>query len=269
MALPEARSRGPPPSSRAHSSGIGEQFARQLAERGHNLVLIARSEDVLTRLAEELGARHGDPGGRRRRRPLRRRQARGGRRHGRAPRARCRHPRELGGLRRLRRASRRATTAARCSRCACSSRRRSTSPTAGCRGWSRAGADAVINISSTSAYQALPYNAGYAAAKSYLLLLSEALHAEVAGHGVTVTAVCPGPGEDRLPGGLGRGLRARRCPASRWVPAERVARDSLKAADRGKRSVVPGGPHVKLSFVPNRYAPAPVALQVTKRIMKP
>src|SRR6202011_569819 len=47
---------------------------------------------------------------------------------------------------------------------------------------------AIVNMSSTSAFQPLPYNAGDAAAKSYLLLLSEAVHAEVAEFGVAVTA---------------------------------------------------------------------------------
>src|SRR5262249_7976523 len=37
------------------SSGIGEAFARALAARGHNLLLVARSEDKLTRLCSELG----------------------------------------------------------------------------------------------------------------------------------------------------------------------------------------------------------------------
>jgi uncharacterized protein len=53
---------------------------------------------------------------------------------------------------------------------------------------------AVINMSSSAGFQPLPYNAGYSAAKAYLLLFSEAVHAEVKEHGVTVTAVCPGPG---------------------------------------------------------------------------
>lgn len=40
------------------SSGIGEQLARQLAARGVNLVLVARSEQRLRALAEELETAH-------------------------------------------------------------------------------------------------------------------------------------------------------------------------------------------------------------------
>src|ERR1044072_1652397 len=39
----------------AASSGIGEAFARKLADRGHNLLLVARSEDKLINLCNELG----------------------------------------------------------------------------------------------------------------------------------------------------------------------------------------------------------------------
>lgn len=41
------------------SSGLGEEIARQLAERGANLVLTARSRDKLAALAAQLGAAHG------------------------------------------------------------------------------------------------------------------------------------------------------------------------------------------------------------------
>ena len=40
------------------SSGIGEAFARQLAARGYNLLLIARREDRLKALGEEIAATH-------------------------------------------------------------------------------------------------------------------------------------------------------------------------------------------------------------------
>jgi Short-chain dehydrogenases of various substrate specificities len=40
------------------SSGIGEAFARRLAEKGHNLVLVARSEQKLRLLCDELMLKH-------------------------------------------------------------------------------------------------------------------------------------------------------------------------------------------------------------------
>jgi short-subunit dehydrogenase len=40
------------------SSGIGEEFARQLAAKGHNLVLVARSEKALHELCDELMLKH-------------------------------------------------------------------------------------------------------------------------------------------------------------------------------------------------------------------
>ena len=55
------------------------------------------------------------------------------------------------------------------------------------------GRGAVINMSSTAGFQPLPYNAGYAAARGHVLLLSESVAEEVRERGVTITAVCPGP----------------------------------------------------------------------------
>ncbi len=125
---------------------------------------------------------------------------------------------------------------------------------------------AIINISSTSAFQALPYNAGYAAAKSYLLLLSEAVHAEVGELGVSVTAVCPGP----VPTGFQEASDAtfaEKLPKMVWVSAERVAADALRGAERNTRVVVPGGPFVRGAFGPNRYTPRGLTLAVSKRVM--
>jgi uncharacterized protein len=51
----------------------------------------------------------------------------------------------------------------------------------------------ILNIASTAAFQPVPYFAVYAASKSYVLDLSEALHEEVKAYGVHVAALCPGP----------------------------------------------------------------------------
>jgi short-subunit dehydrogenase len=54
---------------------------------------------------------------------------------------------------------------------------------------------ALVNLSSTAAFQPVPRLAVYAAAKAYVLSLTEALWYETRGTGLKVTAVCPGPTE--------------------------------------------------------------------------
>jgi uncharacterized protein len=51
----------------------------------------------------------------------------------------------------------------------------------------------ILNVASTAAFQAGPSMAVYYATKAFVLSLSEALHEEAKPHGVTVTALCPGP----------------------------------------------------------------------------
>jgi len=125
---------------------------------------------------------------------------------------------------------------------------------------------AVINLPSSSGFVPSPYNASYAAAKAHTLLLSEAVHEEVARSGVTVTAVCPGPVPTEF-GAVNDAPFARRVPRVLHVSAERVVADSLRAVEQGKRTVVPGSPLVKAFFGFGRFTPSPIALRITKRVM--
>jgi short-subunit dehydrogenase len=127
---------------------------------------------------------------------------------------------------------------------------------------------AIINLSSTSGFQPLPFNAGYAAAKSHVLLLSEAVHAEVEERGVTITAVCPGPVPTEFQGVADADFFTERLPKFTFVGPERVARDALDAADKGRVSVIPGGPLISAAFAPNRRMPRWATLPVTKRLAK-
>lgn len=130
------------------------------------------------------------------------------------------------------------------------------------------GKGAIINLSSVSGFQPAPYNANYAAAKAYVLWLSEGVHAEVAGSGVTVTAVCPGPVPTEFQTTNDAEMLLTRLPSFTQVPAERVVADALKAADRGRSTVVPGGPHVRVAMGSTRFMPTPLVLPVIKRMMK-
>jgi uncharacterized protein len=130
----------------------------------------------------------------------------------------------------------------------------------------RRGSGAVINVSSTSAFQPLPGNGTYAAAKAYVLFHSEALTREVKGTGVTVTAVCPGPVRTEFQESSDP-LFADKLPRFAWTSPERVAADGLRAVERGRRTIVPGGPLVRASFALNRVTPAGVSIPIAARMM--
>jgi short-subunit dehydrogenase len=125
------------------------------------------------------------------------------------------------------------------------------------------GRGAVINTASTAAFQPIPGNAGYAAAKAYVLALSEALHEETRKTGVTVTALCPGPVHSGFQEASGAQDFAKTLPKPMWREPDVVAKAALKAADRGKRLVVPGAPNRASSAIP-RFSPRPVLLRVLR-----
>jgi short-subunit dehydrogenase len=132
----------------------------------------------------------------------------------------------------------------------------------------RRGSGAVINVASSSGFLPSPYNAGYAAAKAHVLHFSEALRTEVKQAGVTVTAVCPGPVATEFQQANDVDYFTERMPGFTLISAERAVRDALRAAERGKRTLVPGNPAVKAWFAPVRWAPNPLRIAITGRLMK-
>ncbi len=107
----------------------------------------------------------------------------------------------------------------------------------------------IVNVASVAAFVAM---GSYSATKSWVVVFSEALSRELAGTGVTVTAVCPGfvHTEFHQRGGLNMS----RLPEWGWLPAERVVREGLAAADRGTVVVVPSRRYAALVLL-MRYAP--------------
>jgi len=97
----------------------------------------------------------------------------------------------------------------------------------------------VLNVASTAAFQPGPGMAVYFATKAFVLSFSEALAEELAGTGVTVTALCPGP----TPTGFQRRAYMERAPlGGRLVTGDvaAVARAGYQGMVKGKRIVVPG-----------------------------
>lgn len=104
------------------------------------------------------------------------------------------------------------------------------------------GRGAVLNVASTAAFQPLPGQAGYAASKSFVLSYTQAVAEEVRGSGVTVTALCPGPVETEFGevAGLEGGQAGDALPRFMWVDAAAVAKAGIDAMAKGRMVVIPG-----------------------------
>jgi hypothetical protein len=97
----------------------------------------------------------------------------------------------------------------------------------------------ILNVGSTAGFQPGPFMAVYYATKAYLLSFSEALAEELAGTGVTVTTLCPGPTETGFAKRAGI-LTARLFRSATLMSAAEVARAGHAGVLRGDRLVVPG-----------------------------
>jgi len=265
----------PTPSSAAlvtgASAGIGSEIAKLLAARGHNLVLVARRKERLTALADELAEKYGvradtiacDLG-----KPAPRGKlpgqidelgldveilvnnagfATGG------PFYEADPERELEQIRVLVEA-----------------------PVVLARMFSPAmverGRGAILNVASTAGMQPMPYSAGYSAAKAYVLTFSEALHQELRGHGVTVTALAPGPVETdfwQIAGWeTSSGKSFERAVPGTLISPEHAARAGVEGLDHGERVVVPGLP-MRVGMLASRYIPHALKLPALERFMRP
>ncbi|MFN8052690.1 MAG: SDR family oxidoreductase [Acidimicrobiales bacterium] len=105
-----------------------------------------------------------------------------------------------------------------------------------------AGAGAILNVASTAAFQPLPGQAGYGASKAFVLSYSHAMRGELAGSGVTVTVLCPGPVETGFAeaAGISNEEAEGALPKFMWVSAVDVARQAVDGLTSGKSVVIPG-----------------------------
>jgi len=219
------------------SGGIGEELARLFAADGHDLVLVARGEEKLRRLAEELGSKHNVAA-----RVLA------------SDLSRAEAPREI-----FDELAREGVSVD------------ALVNNAGIGSWGlfaetelkqelellqinvvalthlsklflppmiASGRGYLCNVASTAAFQPGPLMAVYYASKAYVLSLSEALANECEGTGVVVSALCPGPTETGFVAAAGMGDSKLFDRGA--MSAREVAEIGYRGLLAGKTIVIPG-----------------------------
>mgnify|MGYP003320791059 FL=1 len=241
------------------SSGIGREIAKCLASRGHDLVLVARREELLRELAESLVAEHG-----------------------------CKadvivadlaDPRQVSMVKEMVEDVDVLVNNAGYGKWGLLTEQDEDAIDGmvdvnirALTGLSRyygdrmvtKGSGRILNVASIAAFQPGPGMAVYCATKSYVLSFSRALHSEMRGTGVSVTSLCPGYVDTGFQEVAGMSLRG----VESWsvIPAERVAKIGVKAMERGRREVIPGFLNKPIPLV-GRMVPVRVQLAVVKALL--
>ena len=116
----------------------------------------------------------------------------------------------------------------------------------------------ILNVSSCAGFLPIPDFAVYAASKAYVTSFSEALRMEVRGTGVTVTALCPGPVHTEFTQ-VAAGTRPRHYPSPEWVhvPVSDVVRAGLDGLEQDRPLVIPGIV-MKVAMFFTRLTPMPL-----------
>jgi uncharacterized protein len=125
----------------------------------------------------------------------------------------------------------------------------------------------IINVASSAGLQPIPYEAVYAATKAFVISFTDALYMELRGSGVRVLAVNPGPVPTGFQAAAGYDPgRVGVVPGE--IPAEQVVREALAAYDRGRRSVIPGRT-IRWFLRLTRPAPTAIKLARTEQMYRP
>lgn len=123
------------------------------------------------------------------------------------------------------------------------------------------GQGAILNLASTAAFQPGPHMAVYYATKAYVLSFTEALHQELKGTGIKVSALCPGPtATEFFDVAKVTGLLPRIAADARGV-----VRAGLRGLDRNKAVIIPGLGNKALAQS-HRIAPRALVRRVMARI---
>jgi short-subunit dehydrogenase len=122
---------------------------------------------------------------------------------------------------------------------------------------------AIINVASTAAFQPVPFMATYAATKAFVLSFSEAIWEENRPYGIEVLALCPGVTETNF----FEAAHGHKPPARAAQTADEVVDTAMKALGRGKGHVVSGLSNLVMVEA-ERFVPRSVVVRVAGRMMR-
>ena len=122
----------------------------------------------------------------------------------------------------------------------------------------------ILNVASTAAFVPGPLMAVYYASKAYVLSFSEALAEEVAGTGVSVTTLCPGPTQTNFAARAGN-QDSSLFRSGKVMDARTVANIGYEGLMAGKRLVIAGWSN-RLTVLSTRLAPREMLAKITKRL---
>jgi uncharacterized protein len=127
------------------------------------------------------------------------------------------------------------------------------------------GRGGVINVASIVAFQPMPYFATYAAGKAFVLSFSEALDEELRGSGVRVSVVAPGVTSTGFSDSAGSQYPERRFP---HLEARRVVEAALRAHEHGRTVKVVGAFYFLLTIA-DRFTPRSVVRRLMGYLWRP
>lgn len=124
---------------------------------------------------------------------------------------------------------------------------------------------AILNVSSVAGFQPSPGHATYGATKAFVTALTEAVHEELRGSGVHVTALCPGYTHTEFHARADWQVAG--LPAALWMDADEVARAGVAGLERNRALVVPGATNGLASWV-SQSLPSSVTRRVAGAVVR-
>ncbi|NKZ10847.1 SDR family oxidoreductase [Mycolicibacterium septicum DSM 44393] len=126
------------------------------------------------------------------------------------------------------------------------------------------GRGAILNVGSGSGFIPTPGQAGYAGTKAFTHTYGEGLRGELAGTGVTIATVCPGPVDTEFVAAAGAEADALALPKFMYLTPRQVARIGIDAVAHDRGTVIAGWP-TRIATTIARLTPKRLLVSVLAR----